>query len=225
MPSRFSDRRAAGRALGRALAHRGIDDPVVLGLPRGGVPVAVEVAAALDAPVDVLVVRKLGVPWHRELGMGAVGEEGVLVVSDDVVRSTQVSEEDLARVIERERAEVAARAERFRGGAPPLPLQGHTAVIVDDGLATGGTARAAVAVSRARGAARVVVAVPVAPADTVQLLAREADDVICLESPPHFMAVGAWYLNFDQTSDAEVLALLAAAHRPPDGGPPEVPQG
>ena len=134
-----------------------------------------------------------------------------MAVSDDVVRSAEVNAAQFERVVERERAEVAARAARFRHGAPPLPLEGRTAVIVDDGLATGGTAKAAVAVSRARGAARVVVAVPVAPLDTIAVLAREVDEIVCLESPRHFGAVGAWYANFDQTPDAEVLSLLSEA--------------
>ena len=195
------------------MAGHHLVDPIVLGLPRGGVPVAFEVARALDAELDVLVVRKVGVPWQPELGMGAVGEDDVLVLSDDVIRSAGVDDAQLALVIDRERAEVDARAAKFRGKGAPLVLDGRTVVIVDDGIATGGTARAAIAVSRARGAATVVLAVPVAPLDTVELLAREADAVVALHSPRHFVAVGAWYTNFDQTPDAEVVALLDEARR------------
>ena len=199
--------------MGEELARRDLADPVVLGLPRGGVPVAFEVAVALDAPLDVLVVRKLGVPWQPELGMGAIGEGDVLVVSDDVVRAAGVDPSQFDRVVERERAAVAARAARLRHGVPPLPLAGRTAVIVDDGLATGGTARAAVAVSRARAP----------PAWWWPCRSPRARRSSCSLARPttssawrhlrHFVAVGAWYTNFDQTSDAEVASLLAEASR------------
>ena len=217
---RFRDRREAGRLLGRRLVDDGglVGEPgatVVLGLPRGGVPVAYEVAAALGAPLDVLVVRKLGVPWQPELGMGAVGEDGVVVVNRDIVRMAAVDEAALAAVEARERAEVAARAERFRRGRLPVPIAGRTAVVVDDGLATGGTARAALGVARARGAERVVLAVPVAPADSLPLLAADADAVVCLLSPSRFTAVGSWYQNFHQTTDEEVVELLSASCAPP----------
>ncbi len=184
---------------------------MVLGLPRGGVPVAFEVAHALGAPLDVLVVRKLGLPWQPELGVGAVGEDGVLVRNNDVIARTGLTDSQLAAIIERERAVVIERAERFRAGRPPIELEGRTVVIVDDGLATGGTARAAVAVARARGAAKVVLAVPVAPADTVASLARAADDVVTVATPVHFSAVGPWYRDFTQTTDAEVVSILGAA--------------
>jgi predicted phosphoribosyltransferase len=213
MPNRFRDRREAGRRLAAAVGHLWAEHPVVLGLPRGGVPVAAEVASALGAPLDVLVIRKLGVPWHPELGMGAVGEDGVVVVNDDIVRSTRVSADEVAAVEARERAEVTSRAERFRRGREAVALAGRTVIVVDDGLATGGTARAAIAVARARGAARVVLAVPVAPPEAVQELAGVADEVVCLATPSGFSAVGTWYANFTQTTDDEVVDLLDRAAR------------
>ena len=210
---RFPDRTAGGRALAErlteALADRPDDDDVVvLGLPRGGVPVAAEVAAALGAPLDVLVVRKLGVPRQPELGMGAIGEDGVRVLNDDVIRSLRIGAGTLARVEAREREELERRALRYRSGAAMIPLTGATAVIVDDGIATGGTARAAVEVARAHGAARVVVATPVAPADTVRELVAVADDVVVCASPSPFFAIGQWYVDFRQTTDDEVARAL-----------------
>jgi predicted phosphoribosyltransferase len=185
---------------------------VVLGLPRGGVPVAAEVAAALAAPLDVLVVRKLGLPWHPELAMGAVGEDDALIVNEDVTQAAGVSESEVQLAIDREREEVAQRAARFREGRPGVDLTGRTAVIVDDGIATGATARAACAVARARGAARVVLAVPVAPAG-LSASFLEADEVVCLHEPPEFVAVGMHYADFAQVQDAEVIATLRAARR------------
>ncbi|MBS1696787.1 MAG: phosphoribosyltransferase [Actinobacteria bacterium] len=210
----FADRSDAGRRLGARLAADPPSDPVVFGLPRGGVPVADEVARALAAPLDVLVVRKVGVPWQSELALGAVGEEGAVVRNDDVVRITGVDEETLRAGEHRERAEVEHRALRFRGGRPPAVLAGRTAVIVDDGIATGATMRAACAIARARGAARVLVAVPVAAPDAVAALRAgpdpAADAVVCLEAPDDFMAVGMHYVDFRQTSDEEVVQILAA---------------
>jgi putative phosphoribosyl transferase len=207
----FRDRREAGRRLAERLSGLRASAPLVLGLPRGGVPVAYEVAQALGAPLDVLVVRKLGVPFQPELGMGAVGEDGVRVLNADVLRQAGVSDSQVAEVEARERAEVEERAARLRSGRPAVPVQGRTAVIVDDGLATGGTARAAVRVARARGAERVVLAVPVAPPDTVAALRRDADDVIAVETPEPFFAIGGWYTDFSPTSDREVVELLAEA--------------
>ncbi|TXJ71824.1 phosphoribosyltransferase [Streptomyces lavendulae] len=210
---RFADRLEAGRGLGiRLLRLRG-PDVVVLGLPRGGVPVAAEVAEALDAPLDVCLVRKLGVPYQPELAMGAIGEDGVRVLNDDVLRGTGVPDDELARVEERERRVLAERAARYRGECPAIPLAGRTALVVDDGVATGSTARVACRVARARGAARVVLAVPVAPRDFTRRLGGDADDVVCLLTPWDFAAVGQFYDDFTQTEDAEVTACLRRARR------------
>jgi putative phosphoribosyl transferase len=189
------------------LEYRG-RDVVVLGLPRGGVPVAHEVAHALNAPLDVILVRKLGVPGQPELAMGAVGEGGVLVRNDDVVRVAGVTSADFAEAVERERAEVDARAARLRSKGP-VPLSGRIAIIVDDGIATGATARAACDVARAHGADQVVLAVPVGAPDTIAGLAQVADEVVCLSVPRQFRAVGQAYDDFDQVGDAHVVQLLA----------------
>ncbi|GAA1502472.1 phosphoribosyltransferase family protein [Streptomyces albidochromogenes] len=210
----FTDRADAGQRLAVALRHLEADDPVVLGLPRGGVPVAYEVARTLGAPLDVVVVRKLGVPYHRELGFGAIGEGGARVISDDIVRRSGVGPDEAAAVERTEKAELDRRARRFRGDRPRLALRGRTAVVVDDGIATGATAAAACEVVRAQGAARVVLAVPVAAPDAVARLSGQADDVVCLSVPAMFRAVGEWYENFTQTSDEEVVALLARAAGP-----------
>ncbi|MFY4719558.1 phosphoribosyltransferase family protein [Streptomyces sp. LaBMicrA B280] len=210
---RFADRPEAGRRLGARLRQLRDRDMVVLGLPRGGVPVAAEVAAALDAPLDVCLVRKLGVPYQPELAMGAIGEDGVRVLNADVLRGTGVRDDELARVEERERRVLAERAERYRGECPSVPLTGRTAVVVDDGVATGSTARVACRVARARGAARIVLAVPVAPRDVARRLGGDADDVVCLETPWDFAAVGQFYDDFTQTEDAEVTACLRRARR------------
>lgn len=210
MPRGFRDRRAAGRALATALATYASEDVVVLGLPRGGVPVAAEVARALDAPLDVIVVRKLGVPSQPELGMGAIGEDGVRVLDDELVRRCGVTPDQVDAVEARERAELARRAERFRGDRAPARIRGRTVIIVDDGIATGGTARAAIEVARAQGAGRVVLAVPVAAPEAVSELATVADDVIALEQPAAMRAIGYWYEDFTQTTDEAVVSLLAA---------------
>ncbi|MFB0632323.1 phosphoribosyltransferase family protein [Streptomyces sp. AB3(2024)] len=207
----FTDRTDAGQQLAEALRHLAREDPVVLGLPRGGVPVAFQVARALGAPLDVIVVRKLGVPSHRELGFGAIGEGGVRVISDDIVRLSRVGHEDLAAVERAETAALAGQARRFRGDRPRVPLDGRSVIVVDDGIATGATAAAACEVVRAQGAARVVLAVPVAPPDAVARLRIQADEVVCLSTPRAFRAVGEWYQDFAQTPDEEVLALLAQA--------------
>ena len=210
---RFHDRRDAGRKLAARLAPLGGTDCVVLGLPRGGVPVAAEVARALAAPLDVVVVRKLGVPGQPELAMGAVGEGGVLVTEDRVLRAAQVTPEDLERAARRERAELEARLRRFREGRPRVALTGRTAVLVDDGIATGSTARAACAVVRALGAARLVLAAPVCAPGSAPALEAEADELVCLQRPRNFRAVGQFYENFRSTEDAEVVDLLAEAAR------------
>ena len=215
----FLDRSDAGRRLANRMLHLRGEDVVVLALPRGGVPVAAEVARALGAPLDVIVVRKLGVPVQPELGMGAIGEGDVRIINPEVVAITHVTDAEIAAVERRERAELDRRARRFRGDRPRTPLAGRTAIIIDDGIATGSTARAACQVARAQGAARVVLAVPVAPPSACSALATDADEVICLETPGHFLAIGEWYQDFSQTSDREVVSLLqrAAAEHGPAG--------
>ncbi|MFE6839005.1 phosphoribosyltransferase family protein [Streptomyces sp. NPDC057705] len=219
----FTHRTDAGERLAEALLHLQGEDPVVLGLPRGGVPVAFQVARALGAPLDVIVVRKLGVPYHRELGFGAIGEGGVRVISEDIVRSSRVRQQDLAAVEHAEEAELARQARRFRGDRPRVALAGRTVIVVDDGIATGATAAAACEVVRAQGAARVVLAVPVAPPDAVAWLRTEADEVVCLSTPRAFRAVGEWYEDFSQTPDEEVVALLTRANAGPGPGPASGP--
>ena len=204
----FRDRAEAGRHLAERLRHLQGRPLVVLGLPRGGVVVAAEVARVLDAPLDVIVVRKLGVPTQPELAMGAVGEDGVEVRNDEVLRHVDVSPEGWATAVARERAEVERRARRFRGDRPRLPLAGRTVVIVDDGVATGSTARAACQVARAEGAAHVVVAVPVAPPAWTTRLDDVADELVCLETPRRFFAVGAAYADFTQLTDEQVVECL-----------------
>ncbi len=208
---RFRNRADAGRQLASRLLPLKGKDVVVLGLPRGGVAVAAEVARALEAPLDVILVRKLGVPVQPELGMGAIGEGDARVINADVVRYARVSEADISAVEQRERAELERRIKRFRGETPRVPLEGRTAILVDDGVATGSTARAACQVARAQGAATVVLAVPVAPPSVSVTLAGDADEVICLETPERFLAIGEWYEDFSQTSDEEVVSLLRAA--------------
>lgn len=209
----FRDRRDAGQRLAVALEHLADQQPVVLGLPRGGIPVAAEVARALDAPLDVILVRKLGVPFQPELAMGAIGEDGVRVLNADVCAAVGADESMIAAVESREREELEARAARYRAGRSRIDLRGRTAVIVDDGVATGSTARAAIAVAREHGAGRVVLAIPVAPPRTCRELSTLADEVVCLEQPEPFMAVGQFYDDFSQTTDAEVVDALDAAHR------------
>ncbi|MDR5698885.1 phosphoribosyltransferase [Agromyces aerolatus] len=206
---RFADRRDAGRRLGRELKSRAPDRPVVLGLPRGGVPVADEIARALDAPLDVLVVRKLGVPWQPEVAMGAVGEQQAVIWNDDVRRTSRIPDHELRALERRERSEVEARVTRFRGGHPPIELTGRTAVVVDDGVATGATARVACTMARQLGADRVVLAIPVAAPDVVADF-PEADEVVVLSTPRSFMSVGMHYRDFTQTSDEEVVSILRA---------------
>jgi predicted phosphoribosyltransferase len=207
----FKNREDAGRRLAKRLAAWHDEDVVVLGLPRGGVPVAYEVALALDAPLDVIIVRKLGVPVQPELGMGALGEDGVRVLNSDVIELARIGERELEAVEHRERAEVARRSQQFRGDRPRILLEGRVVVIIDDGIATGSTARAACAVARAHGARRVVLATPVAPPSAAQELRSAADEVVVLETPQHFFAIGEWYDDFSQTPDREVTDLLERA--------------
>jgi putative phosphoribosyl transferase len=206
----FADRADAGRRLAACLDGLRGGDLVVLGLPRGGVPVGFEVAKALAAPLDVIVVRKLGVPFQPELGMGAIGEDGVRVINAEVVRAAGVSAQTLAAVERRERAELDRRVARFRASAPGkgqarVPLAGRTAIVVDDGIATGSTAQAAAQVARAQGAARIILAVAMAG------LRRDFDQVVCLETPTQLWAIGQWYHDFSQTPDEEVVRLLDRA--------------
>lgn len=219
MARTFRDRREAGRALAAKLQHLRDADVVVLALPRGGVPVAYETARELDAPLDVIVVRKVGVPGQSELAMGAIGEDGVRVVNDEIVRVAGATSADFNRIEQIEREELQRRAERFRGAAARVDLASRVAVIVDDGIATGSTARAACRVARAHGADRVVLAVPVAAPDSVRALAGDADEVVCVEQPTSLQSVGQWYDDFTQVDDREVVDLLERAHRlhPPSG--------
>ncbi len=211
----FDDRADAGEQLAERLAalrpKAGSTALAVLGLPRGGVPVAERVALALGAPLDVILVRKLGVPFQPELAMGALGEDGIRVLNDDVVRETGVSERAIEEVAAREQAELARRAARYRAGRSMLSLSGKVAVIIDDGIATGATARAACQVARASGAVRVILAVPVAPPGWTRGQ-QDADELVCLHTPVDFVAVGSFYRNFDAIDDGEVVASLQRAH-------------
>ena len=207
----FRDRVDAGRQLARLVSNLSGPDVVVLGLPRGGVVVAFEVAQALGAAMDVIVVRKLGVPDQPELGMGAIGEGGVRIINPDVVRMARVTTDELAAVEARERAVLSRRTELLRGDRPPVALAGRTTLIVDDGIATGSTARAACQVARARGAARVILAVPVAAPQVVEELSADADEVVCVLTPTWLSSIGEWYQDFSATTDQEVRDLLARA--------------
>ncbi|MFH8387546.1 phosphoribosyltransferase family protein [Kitasatospora sp. NPDC018058] len=218
----FVDRVDAGRRLAERLGHLGGGNVIVLGLPRGGIPVAAEVAKVLHAPLDVIVVRKLGVPFQPELGMGAIGEGGVRIVNEAVMRATRTSEKDLAAVEARERVELDRRARRYRGDRPRSELAGRTAVVVDDGIATGSTALAACLIARNQGAARVVLAVPVAPPGWTRRLTDAADELVALSTPGEFYGIGQFYEDFAQTTDAEVIACLdEAAVRMAGGRPPD----
>ena len=210
----FADRADAGRRLAAKLEHLRDQPLVVLGLPRGGVPVALQVAQSLGAPLDVIVVRKLGVPFQPELGMGAVGEDGVRVINREVVRLAGVPENELAAIRAREQAQVDTRAARYRVRLARQPLHGRVAVVVDDGIATGATARAACQIARAHGAARVVLAVPVAPPGWEARFSGEADELVCVDTPPWFGAIGQFYADFSPVSDDEVIACLESAVTP-----------
>jgi putative phosphoribosyl transferase len=209
MQARFRDRRDAGRQLATQLAeyaHR--PDVLVLALPRGGVPVAYEVACALGVPLDVLLVRKLGVPGHEELAMGAVASGGIRVLDQDVIRAGRVTADELAAVTAAEQRELVRREARYRAGRPLPEIAGRTVILVDDGLATGATMRAAIMTLRQKRPAQLVVAVPVAPPQTCQEFRSVADDVVCAVTPDPFYAVGMWYDDFGQTTDEEVQELL-----------------
>jgi predicted phosphoribosyltransferase len=215
MTQPFADRHDAGRVLATHLSHyAGRDDVVVLGLPRGGVPVAYEVAKALHAPLDVFLVRKLGVPGHEELAMGAIASGGVRVLNNEVVRGLRIPPSWVDEVTEYESAELARRERAYRGDRPPLDVAGKVAILVDDGLATGASMRAAVEALRRLGPSKIVVAVPAADPDVCDSLRRAVDEVVCAITPKPFNAVGAWYEDFSPTTDQEVRDLLAKADRP-----------
>jgi putative phosphoribosyl transferase len=210
----FRDRRAAGAELAVQLAgYRKIPAPLVLALPRGGVPVAYEIARALGAEFDVIVVRKLGVPQQPELALGAVASGGALVFNDDIVGAIGLTRAHLDAIVRAERAELLRREHSYRGEREPLDVRGRTVIVVDDGLATGASMRAAVTALRSLRPAKIVVAVPVAPIETAEEFADIADDFVCIETPRDFHSVGWWYRDFDQTQDDEVRALLGAAPR------------
>jgi putative phosphoribosyl transferase len=211
----FQDRSVAGRALGERLAGMGLVDPVVLALPRGGVPVGLEVARALDAPLDLLLVRKIGVPWQPELAVGAVMDGGapVIVVEPRVQAATGIDRQYIEDRARQELKEIERRRALYLGQRAPEPVAGRTAIVVDDGIATGTTVRAALRGLRKRAPARLVLAVPVAPPDTIDALRAEVDDVVCLAQPEPFGAIGYFYLDFHQLADDEVVELMRQAPR------------
>jgi len=206
----FSNRAQAGHKLAAALAAYRRQDPVILALPRGGVPVAAEVAAALDAPLDLILVRKIGVPFQPELAMGAIVDGGspIIVRNEDVIRQARIAEADFKAVADAEFAEIERRRKRYLGTREPAEVAGRTAIVIDDGVATGATTRAALRATRMRGPKRLVLAVPVAPTESLAELRGEADEVICLEDYELFGAIGFYYSDFRQVSDDEVIAIL-----------------
>jgi putative phosphoribosyl transferase len=208
---RFRNREEAGHQLADKLEPLAKDHPIVLALPRGGVPVGYEIARALHAPLDVWVVRKIGVPWHPELGVGAVAEGGHVHLSSDVLEHVGLTEDALSELIERKREEVEERVRKFREDRPAPDIRGRTVILVDDGIATGGTVHAAVRSIRAGKPKQIVLAVPVAARDTLARLESEVDRVICLLTPYDLYAIGLWYADFDQVPDAQVIRLLERA--------------
>jgi putative phosphoribosyl transferase len=209
----FRDRSDAGRQLAQKLAYLEHSQPLVLALPRGGVPVGIEVANALHAPLDLLLVRKIGVPGHSELAAGAVidGARARTVINEDVVRAAGMSRSEIAKIVEAELAKIERRRRLWLSDRPHVSIAGHSAIVVDDGIATGASARVALQAVRAEDAARVVLATPVAPAETVEMLRAECDDMVCLATPEDFMAVGIYYEDFHQVGDKEVQELLQRA--------------
>jgi putative phosphoribosyl transferase len=218
----FADRHDAGRQLAERLAQLGLANPIVLALPRGGVPVAAEVARRLGAPLDVLLVRKIGCPWQPELGLGAIAEGGIRTLNAPLIAEAGVSPAQIQPIIERETAEIARRARGYRADRPPIAVDGRAVILVDDGLATGFTARAGIELLRLKGASRVILAAPVGPTETVSELASVADEVVVLATPAWFFAIGEHYRDFSQTSDEEVVTLLEEATMHGAAGP-EVP--
>jgi putative phosphoribosyl transferase len=220
LEARFADRVEAGREVAANLRrYAGRQDVVVLALPRGGIPVAFEVAQELGAPLDVVVVRKLGVPEQPELAMGAIASGGVSILNDDVVRAAAVSREAIEEVAAREGEELARRERLYRGQRPPPAIEGKVVILVDDGLATGSTMLAAIRALRRQRPAAIVVAAPIAPPETCEELHGEADDVVCVRTPEPFLAIGAWYERFPQVSDEEIRDLLARADGQRDAAP------
>jgi putative phosphoribosyl transferase len=220
MGARFRDRYHAGRQLAAALApYAGRPNLLVLALPRGGVPVGYEVARALNAPLDIMLVRKLGVPGHEELAMGAIASGGVRVLSNDIIEALGIPDRMIATVAANEEQELARREKAYRDDRPPPDVGGKTVILVDDGLATGSTMRAAAAAIQTQCPERLVIAVPVAPQQTCESLLQHADDVVCATVPDPFFAVGNWYDDFSQTTDTEVRELLQRAARAPEEVP------
>ncbi len=215
----FADRLEAGRLLARELSNLAHEDATVIGLARGGVPVAFAVADRLNLPLDVMIARKLGVPWQPELAMGAITGTA-RILNKNMVRQLGISDEEVENAIEQEQEEMHRREAAYRAGKPAADLRGRTAILVDDGLATGSTMVAAVHHVRGLNPAKVIVAVPVGSADAVARLREEADGVVCLAAPPFFQAVGEWYRDFEQVGDKEVQALLVRSHRKHDHGVP-----
>lgn len=215
MATRFRDRADAGRQLAARLEHFREQNVIVLGLPRGGVPVAYEVAHALHAPLDVLNVRKLGVPWQEELAMGAIATGGVRVLNNDVVMAAGITKEIIEQTAALQTLELDRRERLYRGGRPAPDLRGRTVILVDDGIATGATTRAAIGVIRAQHPARLVLAVPVAQESVATELAREVDELVCAMTPDDLYAIGVWYDSFPQLADAEIQRILARAAAEP----------
>jgi putative phosphoribosyl transferase len=220
MGPRFADRYHAGRRLAAALtSYAGRPNLLVLALPRGGVPVGYEVARALNAPLDIMLVRKLGVPGHEELAMGAIASNGIRILSEDIVEALGIPDRMIATVAANEEHELVRREKAYRDNRPPPDVRGKTVILVDDGLATGSTMRAAAAAINAQEPERLVIAVPVAPQETCDRLLRDADDVVCATVPEPFFAVGSWYDDFTQTTDTEVRELLRRAANAPEEVP------
>ncbi len=211
----FNDRKDAGQQLAAALKELHPESPVVLAIPRGGVPVGFEVARALDAPLDVIVARKLGAPGQHELGLGAIvdGDHPQSVLNEEIIHELGVSPEYIKTEIEHELKEIRRRQEAYRKGRPPVEVAGRTVILIDDGIATGGSIRAALRGLRRLDPKKVVLAVPVAPSDTIESLRPEADEIVCLDTPEFFFAIGEFYEDFSQTGDEEVVELLETAHR------------
>jgi len=226
----FLNREDAGRQLAALLGHLRDAAPMVLALPRGGVPVGYEIARELDAPLDVFLVRKIGAPGHRELGIGAVAQGGLTILNESAIAMLGVSQQAIDQITAEETAELERRLRRFRGDQPPVDVRGRTVILVDDGLATGVSAAAAIRALQRLEPARIILAVPVCAPETAESLRPEVDSIVCVQMPENFLAVGYWYRNFEQTTDEEVVDLLEKARRmhqapaaPPSAAPPANP--